>query len=66
MSKPVITIIGLGVVGTSIGLALQREAGNFEIVGHDKNPRTDQVGAANWARCNAQPGNYTTRVTAPI
>ena len=36
MSKPKITIIGLGLTGTSIGLSLQRQAGNFEIVGHDK------------------------------
>jgi len=36
MSKPKITIIGLGLTGTSIGLSLQREPGNFEIVGHDK------------------------------
>lgn len=36
MSKPIISIIGLGVTGTSIGLSLQRAEGNFEIVGHDK------------------------------
>lgn len=36
MSKPIISIIGLGVTGTSIGLSLQREDGNFEIIGHDK------------------------------
>lgn len=36
MSKPIISIIGLGLTGTSIGLSLQREEGNFEIVGHDK------------------------------
>jgi prephenate dehydrogenase len=37
MAKPVISIIGLGLVGTSLGLALQREAGDFEVAGHDKN-----------------------------
>ena len=36
MAKPKITIIGLGVIGASIGLGLQREPGNFEIVGHDR------------------------------
>lgn len=36
MAKPKITIIGLGIIGTSLGLGLQREPGNFEIVGHDK------------------------------
>lgn len=37
-SKPIISIIGLGLTGTSLGLSLQRQEGNFEIVGHDKNP----------------------------
>ncbi|MBX3014535.1 MAG: prephenate dehydrogenase/arogenate dehydrogenase family protein [Caldilineaceae bacterium] len=36
MAKPKITIIGLDVIGASLGLGLQREPGNFEIVGHDK------------------------------
>ncbi len=40
MSKPVIAIIGLGLTGTSFGLGLQREPGNFEVVGHDKDPET--------------------------
>ncbi|MEM7131205.1 MAG: prephenate dehydrogenase/arogenate dehydrogenase family protein [Chloroflexota bacterium] len=38
MSKPVITIIGLGMTGTSLGLGLKRAEGNFEVVGHDKDP----------------------------
>ncbi|MCC6457419.1 MAG: prephenate dehydrogenase [Caldilineaceae bacterium] len=42
MTKPIITIIGLGLTGTSMGLGLQREAGNFEIVGHDKQPEVAQ------------------------
>jgi len=42
MAKPVITIIGLGLTGASMGLGLQREAGNFEIVGHDKQPEVAQ------------------------
>jgi prephenate dehydrogenase len=36
MAKPKITILGLGVTGASMGLALQREDADFEIVGHDK------------------------------
>ena len=37
-SRPRITIIGTGFVGTALGLGLQRlrPSGNFEIVGHDK------------------------------
>ena len=42
MTKPIITIIGLGLTGTSMGLGLQREDGNFEIVGHDKLPEVSQ------------------------
>lgn len=36
MSKPKITIVGLGLIGASIGLALSRQERDFEIVGHDK------------------------------
>jgi prephenate dehydrogenase len=35
MAKARITIVGLGLIGGSLGLALQREKTNFEIVGHD-------------------------------
>jgi len=38
MAKPKITIIGLGTTGASMGLALQKEEGNFTIVGHDRDP----------------------------
>lgn len=41
MTKPFITIIGLGVTGTSVGLALRQEPGDFEIVGHDKDHGAD-------------------------
>lgn len=41
MAKPFITIIGLGVTGTSVGLALRKEPGDFEIVGHDKDHAAD-------------------------
>lgn len=38
MAKSHITIIGLGLTGTSLGLALRQSGGDFEIVGHDKSP----------------------------
>jgi prephenate dehydrogenase len=38
MSKSKIAIVGLGLVGNSIGLALNREPRDFEIIGHDKVP----------------------------
>jgi len=43
MSKPIISIIGLGVTGSSIGLSLRREEGNFDVVGHDKDRRASDL-----------------------
>ncbi len=45
MSKPRITIVGLGFIGGSIGLALHQAEADFEIVGHDR-----ERGAANQAK----------------
>ncbi len=36
MAKSRITIVGLGFIGGSIGLALQRSKEEFEVIGHDK------------------------------
>ncbi len=36
MAKPFISIIGLGATGCAVGLALRKEPGEFEVVGHDK------------------------------
>jgi len=36
MTKPRITIVGLGFIGGSIGLALHKAEGDFEVVGHDQ------------------------------
>jgi prephenate dehydrogenase len=45
MSKPRITIVGLGFIGGSIGLALHQAEADFEVVGHDR-----ERGAANQAK----------------
>lgn len=45
MSKARITIVGLGFVGGSIGLALRQAEAEFEVVGHDR-----ERGAANRAK----------------
>lgn len=73
MSKPIITIIGLGVTGTSLGLALQRTPGNFEIVGHDKNPEVNQqarqagaVQRAEWNLHRACEGAELIVLTTPL
>lgn len=38
MAKPRITIVGLGLIGTSLGLALRQVKGELEVVGHDRDP----------------------------
>jgi prephenate dehydrogenase len=60
MSQSQITIIGLGLIGTSLGLALQRNENDFLIVGHDKDrsatSRAKKLGAidkSNWNLINA-------------
>lgn len=47
MAKPIITILGLGTLGASLGLALQRSAAQAEIVGHDKVPEASQLARKN-------------------
>lgn len=54
-TMPRITIVGLGLIGGSIGLALQKSKNNFEIMGHDREhsiARTAQkmgaIDRANW------------------
>ncbi len=39
MAKAKITIVGLGLVGSSIGMALRRGERDFEVTGHDRDPK---------------------------
>lgn len=73
MAKPIITIIGLGLTGASIGLGLQRTPGNFEIVGHDKNPEAAQqarrlgaVQRVEWNLYNACAGAELIVLAVPL
>ncbi len=45
MSKPKIAIIGLGVIGTSLGLALRKGKEDYEIIGHDRDPAAARAAA---------------------
>jgi prephenate dehydrogenase len=36
--KPIVSIVGLGLVGASIGLSLRKAAVASQVIGHDKNP----------------------------
>jgi len=49
VSQPKVTIIGLGVIGSSIGLGLQKAEPDFKIIGHDRDSsvskKAQKVGA---------------------
>jgi prephenate dehydrogenase len=73
MSKPRITIIGLGLIGASIGLALSREQRDFEIVGHDKSSaaagqakKLEAVDKAEWNLINACDGAGLVILALPL
>jgi len=60
MSQSQITIVGLGLIGTSLGLALQHNENDFLIIGHDKErsatSQAKKIGAindSNWNLINA-------------
>ena len=33
-----ITLVGLDLIGTSIGLSLRENAGNYQVIGNDRDP----------------------------
>lgn len=37
-NQATITVIGLDLIGTSIGLSLRENAGNYQVLGHDRDP----------------------------
>ncbi len=43
MAKAIVTILGLGVTGSSLGLALKKAQADVEVVGHDKVPEAGQA-----------------------
>ena len=73
MPKPRITIIGLGLIGGSIGLALQKVKTNFEIVGHDREHsiagRAHKLGAIDrteWNLISAVEGADLIIIATPV
>lgn len=72
-AKPRITIIGLGQIGGSIGLALKKSNVDLEIVGHDKDSRTAQlaqkrgaVDKTHWNLLNACQGAGLVVLALPL
>lgn len=73
MAKPKITIIGLNTIGASMGLALQKEEGNFTVVGHDRDPdasraakREGAVERSEWNLHNACDGADLIILSVPL
>jgi prephenate dehydrogenase len=73
MAKPRIAIVGLGLIGNSIGLALSRETRDFEIVGHDKSnsaagqaKKLQAVDKTEWNLINACEGAGLVILALPL
>ncbi len=73
MAKSKIAIIGLGLTGSSMGMAMQREPIDFEIVGHDRDPevaaaakRQGSVGRTEWNLHNACAGASLIIIAIPL
>jgi len=71
--KPRITIIGLGRLGTSVGLALKKTGAELELVGHDKDRDTlnaavkaGAIDKAEWNLYNACEGAGLIHLTMPL
>ncbi|RLT43388.1 MAG: prephenate dehydrogenase [Chloroflexi bacterium] len=73
MAKSQITIIGLGLAGASLGLALRQGGADFEIVGHDKSPdvsaaakRMGAVDRTEWNLHRSCTGTGLVIIDAPL
>lgn len=70
---PKIAIVGLGLIGTSLGLALHRAGAEFEVVGHDRDPemaaKARKLGAVDrteWSLPNAVDGAQLVVIATPL
>lgn len=68
-----ITLIGLDLIGTSIGLSLRENAGNYQVIGHDREPsrmnEAKQLGAIDsttWNLHSACDGASLVIATEPL
>jgi prephenate dehydrogenase len=73
MSKPRITIVGLGLIGGSIGLALRQTGNDYEIVGHDREHavagqarKLGAVGKTEWNLVSACEGADLIIIATPV
>jgi prephenate dehydrogenase len=73
MTKTKITIVGLGLIGRSVGLALSKDTRNYSIVGHDKEPKAARaahkqgaVDSTEWNLINACEGASVVILALPV
>ena len=73
MTKPRITIVGLGLIGNSIGMALSQGKRDFEIVGHDRESaaaglarKMTAVDKTDWNLLNACEGADLVILALPV
>ncbi len=73
MSKPRIAIIGLGLIGGSIGLALRRIGNDYEVIGHDRKHtvagqarKRGAVGKTEWNLISACEGADLIIIATPV
>jgi prephenate dehydrogenase len=73
MSRPEVTIIGLGLIGGSIGLALRQAEPDFKIIGHDKDrsvaKKAQKLGAIEkeeWNLISAVEGADLVIIATPV
>ncbi len=73
MAKPKITIVGLGRIGGSLGLALKRASSDYEVVGHDKDSKAaglaqkrGAVDKTEWNLLNACDGAGLVILSLPL
>lgn len=73
MAKPRITIVGLGLIGKSIGKALRSVGGQLEVMGHDREPliarqaqKVEAVDKTHWNLIGACEGADVVIISTPL
>jgi prephenate dehydrogenase len=73
MAKPKITIVGLGLIGKSIGKALRAVGGQIEVMGHDREPmaakeaqQAEAVDKIHWNLIGACEGADVVVIATPL
>jgi len=73
VAKPKVAIVGLGLIGKSIGKALRAVGGHLEVVGHDREPvvareaqKVEAVDKVHWNLIGACDGADIVIIATPL